>query len=59
MQQIVQQRLQALRELCRKHRVERLDLFGRRVDLLEREPIENPYLWRSIARSRRALYEAA
>ena len=103
MQPIVQQRLQALRELCRKHRVERLDLFGsaarddfdpetsdldflvefaamppkehadsyfglladlealfvRRVDLLEREPIENPYLWQSIARSRRALYEAA
>jgi predicted nucleotidyltransferase len=103
MQPIVQQRLQTLRELCRKHRVERLDLFGsaarddfdpetsdldflvefepmppkehagsffglladleglfcRRVDLLEREPIENPYLWQSIMRSRRALYEAA
>ena len=28
MQQIVQQRLVALRELCIKHRVERLDLFG-------------------------------
>ena len=103
MQAIIQQKLQALRELCLKHRVERLDLFGsaarddfdpetsdldflvefesmppkehaesffglladlealfgRRVDLLEREPIENPYLWQSIVRSRRALYEAA
>src|SRR6185369_2909755 len=28
MQQLVQQRLQVLRELCVKHRVERLDLFG-------------------------------
>jgi len=34
-------------------------LFERQVDLLEREPIVNPYLWRSIERSRRALYEAA
>ena len=103
MHPIVQQQLQALRELCRKHRVERLDLFGsaarddfdpatsdldflvgfermpprdhadsffglledlenlfgRRVDLLEREPIENPYLWQSIVQSRTALYEAA
>ena len=103
MHPIVQQRLQALRELCLKHRVERLDLFGsaarddfdsgtsdldflvefeamppkehadsffglladlenlfgRHVDLLEREPIENPYLWQSIAQSRTALYEAA
>ncbi len=100
---IVQQKLQALRDLCVKHRVERLDLFGsaarddfdaetsdldflvefvpmpptehadsffglladleglfdRSIDLLEREPIENPYLWQSIVRSRRALYEAA
>jgi uncharacterized protein len=103
MHPIVQQRLRTLRELCLKHRVERLDLFGsaarddfdpeasdldflvefepmapkehadsffgllkdledlfdRRVDLLEREPIENPYLWRSIVQSRTALYEAA
>ncbi|HKI03758.1 MAG TPA: hypothetical protein VKK31_17390 [Thermoanaerobaculia bacterium] len=35
------------------------NLFGRRIDLLEREPIENPYLWRSIERSRKILYEAA
>lgn len=34
-------------------------LFGRKVDLLEREPIVNPYLWHSIQRSRRVLYEAA
>jgi predicted nucleotidyltransferase len=100
---IVQQQLQPLRELCRKHRVERLDLFGsaarddfdpatsdldflvgfevmapkdhadsyfglledleklfgRHVDRLESEPIENPYLWQSIVKSRTALYEAA
>jgi uncharacterized protein len=103
MHPIVQQRLQALRELCPKHRVERLDLFGsaargdfdpetsdldflvefepmmpqehadsffgllkdletlfsRHIDLLEREPIQNPYLWQSIAQSRTSLYEAA
>jgi predicted nucleotidyltransferase len=35
------------------------NLFGKRVDLLEREPIVNPYLWRSIQRSRQPLYEAA
>jgi predicted nucleotidyltransferase len=34
-------------------------LFGRRIDLLERKPIENPYLWESIERSRQILYEAA
>jgi predicted nucleotidyltransferase len=34
-------------------------LFSRRVDLLEREPIQNPYLWQSIERSRQLLYEAA
>ena len=99
----IQEKLQAIRELCVQYRVERLDLFGsaarddfdpqtsdldflvefepmspvehadsffglledlrslfgRHVDLLEAEPIENPYLWSSIARSRKALYEAA
>jgi len=34
-------------------------LFGRRVDLLEREAIENPYLWTSIEKSRHPLYAAA
>jgi predicted nucleotidyltransferase len=34
-------------------------LFGRRIDLLEPEPIENPYLRASIERSREVLYEAA
>lgn len=34
-------------------------LFGRRIDLLEPEPIENPYLWQSIMESRKVLYEAA
>ena len=34
-------------------------LFGRRIDLLEPEPIENPYLRESIERSRKILYEAA
>ncbi|HZF08672.1 MAG TPA: nucleotidyltransferase domain-containing protein [Thermoanaerobaculia bacterium] len=33
-------------------------LFGRRVDLLEREAIENPYLWTSIEKSRHAVYVA-
>ena len=33
-------------------------LFGRRVDLLERAPIENPYLLRSIDETRVALYAA-
>jgi predicted nucleotidyltransferase len=103
MHSIVQDKLETLKELCAKHRVERLDIFGsavredfdpessdldflvefeemspvehadaffgllgdlermfqRRIDLLEREPIENPYLWESIERSRRVLYEAA
>lgn len=103
MHPIVQDKLETLKELCAKHRVERLDIFGsaacedfnpessdldflvefetmspmehadaffglledlecmfqRRIDLLEREPIENPYLWESIERSRRVLYEAA
>jgi predicted nucleotidyltransferase len=100
---IVQDKLEILKVLCAKHRVEHLDIFGsaaredfnpessdldflvefemmspvehadaffgllgdlerlfqRRIDLLEREPIENPYLWESIERSRRVLYEAA
>lgn len=34
-------------------------LFGRHVDLLEPEPIKNPYLWESIVQSRQILYEAA
>lgn len=99
----IQEKIEALRDLCIKHRVERLDLFGsatgddvdpttsdfdflvefepmpptehagsffglladlerlfgRRIDLLEREPIENPYLWKSIEQSRQILYEAA
>jgi predicted nucleotidyltransferase len=33
-------------------------LLGRRIDLLEREPIENPYLLRSIDESRVLLYAA-
>jgi uncharacterized protein len=103
MHSIVQNNIEALRELAIKHRVERLDLFGsaarqdfdpetsdldflvtfepmppiehadsffglledlerlfaRRIDLLESEPIENPYIRESIARSRKVLYEAA
>lgn len=34
-------------------------LFGRRIDLLELKPIENPYLRRSIEESRTVLYETA
>jgi predicted nucleotidyltransferase len=34
-------------------------LFGRRVDLLEPEPIANPYLKRSIEETRTVLYENA
>jgi predicted nucleotidyltransferase len=34
-------------------------LFARRIDLLEAEPIENPYIRESIALSRKVLYEAA
>ena len=103
MHSIVQDNIEALRELAVKHRVERLDLFGsavggdfdpetsdldflvtfepmppvehansffglledlqrlfrRRIDLLEPEPIENPYIRESIALSRKVLYEAA
>lgn len=103
MHPIVQDKLEILNELCTRHRVERLDIFGsaaredfdpessdldflvefeamppvqhadaffgllqdlerlfqRRIDLLEAEPIENPYLWASIESSRRVLYEAA
>jgi predicted nucleotidyltransferase len=99
----VKTRLSKIRELCGKHRVARLDLFGsavseafeparsdvdflvefqpmtprqhadaffglledlerlfgRHVDLLEREPIENPYLWSSITESRQLVYAAA
>ncbi|HKV12383.1 MAG TPA: nucleotidyltransferase domain-containing protein [Thermoanaerobaculia bacterium] len=103
MHSVVQNNLAALKALCARYRVERLDLFGsaarddfdpessdldflvefapmsprehadsffgllgdlerlfgRRIDLLEPEPIENPYLRASIERSRKALYEAA
>jgi uncharacterized protein len=103
MHRVVQEKLEAVKELSAKHRVERLDVFGsaarddfdpeisdldflvefepmspvehadaffglledlerlfqRRTDLLEPGPIENPYLWESIVRSRRVLYEAA
>jgi uncharacterized protein len=103
MNPIVQDKLEALKDLCVKHRVERLDvfgsaarddfdpgssdldflvefepmsptehadsffgllgdlerLFGRSIDLLEPEPLENPYLRQSIERSRKVLYEAA
>jgi uncharacterized protein len=99
----IQARLEPLQQLCEKHRVARLDLFGsatgddfdpersdfdflvefqpmpceehadaffglledlerllgRHVDLVEPGPIRNPYLQRSIAASRRALYAAA
>jgi predicted nucleotidyltransferase len=34
-------------------------LLPRRIDLLEKSAIENPYLLRGIERSRRLLYEAA
>lgn len=103
MHPVVQNNLAALKDLCSRHRVERLDLFGsaaredfdpassdldflvefvpmsprehadsffglledlerlfgRRIDLLEPEPIVNPYLRASIERSRKVLYEAA
>jgi predicted nucleotidyltransferase len=103
MHRVVQDELDAVKELCAKHRVERLDIFGsgargdfdletsdldflvefepmsptehadaffglladlerlfkRHVDLLEPGPIENPYLWESIVRSRKVVYEAA
>lgn len=103
MHPIVEDKLEALKDLCLKHRVERLDifgsaarddfdpeasdldflvefesmspvdhadsffglledlerLFGRHIDLLEPDPIENPYLWQAIERSRKVLYEAA
>jgi len=103
MHRVVQDELDAIKELCARHRVERLDIFGsgargdfdpaasdldflvefepmssteqadaffglladlerlfqRHVDLLEPGPIENPYLWESIVRSRKVLYEAA
>ena len=103
MHSIVQNNIDALRELAIKHRVERLDLFGsaaredfdpktsdldflvtfepmppiehansffglledlerlfgRHIDLLESEPIENPYIREAIALSRKVLYEAA
>jgi len=35
------------------------DLFARRVDLLERAPIRNPYLLAAIVESEVVLYEAA
>jgi len=35
------------------------DLFARRVDLLERPPIRNPYLLEAIEESEVVLYEAA
>ena len=103
MHPVVQASMESLYELCTKHRVARLDLFGsaarddfdpatsdldflvefepmspaehadsffglladlerlfgRRIDLLEPEPIENPYVWQSIVQSRKILYEAA
>lgn len=103
MNPMIHDKLEELRDLCLKHRVERLDVFGsaarddfdpmmsdvdflvefepmspaehadsffglledlerlfrRRVDLLESEPIANPYLWQAIKRSRKILYEAA
>jgi len=34
-------------------------IFQRRIDLLEKSAIENPYLLRGIERSRRLVYEAA
>ena len=103
MNPIIKDKLEALKDLCLEHRVERLDvfgsaarddfdpeasdldflvafesmspadhadsffglledlerLFGRRIDLLEPDPIKNPYLRQSIERSRKVLYEAA
>lgn len=103
MHPLVREKIETVRELCARHRVARLDVFGsaarddfdpeasdldflvefepmspaahadsffdlladlerlfeRRIDLLERKPIENPYLWQSIERSRQILYEAA
>lgn len=103
MNALILSKLAQIEDLCRKYRVERLDLFGsaagddfdpatsdvdllvefepmppvehadcffgllealqrlfeRPVDLLEPEPIQNPYLWKGIEQSRRLLYEAA
>lgn len=103
MNTLILDNLAQIEGLCRKYRVERLDLFGsaatddfdpaasdvdllvefepmppvehadcffglleelqqlfqRPVDLLEPEPIQNPYLWKGIEQSRRLLYEAA
>lgn len=100
---LLQTRLDEVRRLCEKYRVESLHLFGsaatgefdpetsdldflvqfqdmphkehadayfgfledlerlfdRPVDLLEPEPVRNPYLWSTIERSRQVLYEAA
>ena len=35
------------------------NLFDRRIDLLERSAIDNPYLLKGIEQSRRLVYEAA
>lgn len=103
MNSLVKNKLPELNELCRKHHVRRLTLFGsaadggfeagssdldflvefellppaqharnffsllrdleelfhRSIDLLEPEPITNPYLLRAIEESKVSLYDAA
>lgn len=34
------------------------DLFGRKVDLVERSAIRNPYFWKAIEPTRQVLYAA-
>lgn len=34
-------------------------LLGERIDLVERKPLKNPYLLKSVEESQRVLYEAA
>ncbi len=66
---VVAEKLPELRALCKKHRVEKMWLFGsattdafdpqhRDIDLIAAEAVKNPYLIAEVNQTKQLLYAA-
>ena len=64
---LIENNIQKIIDLCKKHKVHKLDnyfdfkyalenLFGREVDLLEEQTIKNPYLKKNVDATKTLIY---
>ena len=58
MMQTIETKREALDELCLQYHVGSLEVFGRKVDLLTRRSLRNPYFVDSVEKTRQLLYAA-